>query len=181
MILLLKGSFLIYLLFCFLLQVTITASVAFFFSSILGQLLQSIHKSVLTPTTLVMFHLGVLLAWQMFNLLPVRALGSLSTFSGIFAAGLLVALVGVLLSMVGVDPAATSQVPFATFLNYSGGSSASYAAISSMLMASFVFCPQDTVIRMVNATSQKKQNGKFCEGKHTEKDLKIVFLLLICI
>lgn len=153
MILLLKRSFDFFYIFGCRFQISITASVAFFFSSILGQLLQSIHKSVLTTATLVTFHLGVLFVWQMFNLLSVRILGTLSTLSGTFAVGLLVALVSVLLSMVGIDPATTSQVPFATFLNYSGSPSASYAAISSMLMASFVFCPQDTVIRMVRTPS----------------------------
>jgi amino acid transporter len=150
-------------------QISITASVAFFFSSILGQLLQSTHKEDVTPATLVMLHLGVLFVWQIFNLFSMRTLGSLSTLSGIFAAGFLVTLVSILLSMTGLEPSANGRVPFATFLNYSGSSSASYAAISSMLMASFIFCPQDTINRMVWAAEHKPlQNGaKRCKTVQT--------------
>ncbi|KAG0307777.1 hypothetical protein BGZ98_009782 [Dissophora globulifera] len=57
------------------------SSIAFYFSSILGQVLYSIHKVAFTPGILVMFYLGALLFWQLFNLLPVRGLGYVSTFS----------------------------------------------------------------------------------------------------
>ncbi|KAF9946526.1 hypothetical protein BGZ72_000246 [Mortierella alpina] len=127
--------------------VTVTASVAFYFSSVLNQLLLSIRNITLTPATQVMFHLGVLFAWQILNLLPVHTLGHLSVLSGFFFLGLAVALISVLLSLAGLQPS-MGFVPFTAFLNYSGSSSGIYALLSSTLMAAFVFCPQDTVIRM---------------------------------
>lgn len=63
---------------------------------------------------------------------------------------LAVALISVMLSLAGIEPS-MAKVPFTAVLNYSGNSSAVYAALSSTLMASFVFCPQDTIIRMVGA------------------------------
>ncbi|KAF9211977.1 hypothetical protein BGZ59_007381 [Podila verticillata] len=128
-------------------SVTVTASVAFYFASVLGQLLLSVHRVSLTPAMLVMFHLGAILFWQVMNLLPVRGIGYISTAAGFFALGVTVALITVMLSLAGVN-ASVAQVPFTAFLNYSGSPSAIYAALSSTLMASFVFCPQDTVIRM---------------------------------
>ncbi|KAF9945833.1 hypothetical protein BGZ70_003539 [Mortierella alpina] len=80
-----------------------------------------------------MFHLGVLFAWQILNLFPVHAVGHLSVLSG---------------KNQGRLQPPMSLVPFTAFLNYSGSSSAIYALLSSTLMAAFVFCPQDTVIRM---------------------------------
>jgi hypothetical protein len=62
--------------------------------------------------------------------------------------GVIVTFVITLLTHAQVE-AGWVYVPFTTFLNYSGNSSAVYAALSSTLMASFVFCPQDTVLRMV--------------------------------
>ncbi|KAF9982938.1 hypothetical protein BGZ75_005591 [Mortierella antarctica] len=109
--------------------VTVTASIAFYFSSVLNQLLLSIRNITLTPATQVMFHLGVLFAWQILNLFPVHFVGYLSVLSA------------------GPQPS-MGLVPFTAFLNYSGSSSAIYALLSSTLMAAFVFCPQDTVIRM---------------------------------
>ncbi|KAF9303778.1 hypothetical protein BGZ74_003089 [Mortierella antarctica] len=91
-------------------SVTVAASVAFYFASVLGQLLVSVHRVTLTPAILVMFHLGAILFWQVINLFPIRGIGYISTVTG--------------------------------------SPSAIYAALSSTLMASFVFCPQDTVIRM---------------------------------
>jgi hypothetical protein len=43
-----------------------------------------------------------------------------------------------------------NNIPFTVFLNYSGNPSSLYAGLSSVLMAAFVFCPQDSVIRMVS-------------------------------
>ncbi|KAF9312606.1 hypothetical protein BG003_006122 [Podila horticola] len=120
-------------------SVTVAASIAFFFASVLGQLLFSVHRVSLTPAILVMFHLGAILFWQIINLFPVRGIGYISTVT--------VALIIVMLSLAGVD-ASIAHVPFTALLNYSGSSSAIYAALSSTLMASFVFCPQDTIIRM---------------------------------
>ncbi|KAF9198688.1 hypothetical protein BGZ49_000416 [Haplosporangium sp. Z 27] len=136
--------------------VTITASLAFFFSAMLSQLLLSLHKISLTPATLVMFHLGALFAWQLFNLIPIRALGYISTFSAIFIVGLAVALISAMLSMADFGPS-TSHIPFTAFMNYSGSPSAAYAAISSALMGSFVFCPQDTVIRMAEESRRPER------------------------
>lgn len=62
---------------------------------------------------------------------------------------LAVALISVMLPLTGIEPS-MAQVPFTAVLNYSGSSSAVYAALSSTLMASFVFCPHDTIIRMVS-------------------------------
>ncbi|KAI1313874.1 hypothetical protein EDD11_002445 [Mortierella claussenii] len=129
--------------------VSITASVAFYFSAVLSQLLLSIHGIALTPTMTVMFHLGVLFAWQILNLTPTRGLGYLSTLSGFFIVGLAVAVISAMLSLAEFSPS-MGHIPFTAFLNYSGSSSALYAALSSTLMASFVFSPQDTVIRMVS-------------------------------
>lgn len=67
---------------------------------------------------------------------------------GVFMVALAVALICVMLSLAGIEPL-MAHVPFTAILNYSGSSSAVYAALSSTLMASFVFCPQDTIIRMV--------------------------------
>ncbi|KAG0027570.1 hypothetical protein BGZ81_005465 [Podila clonocystis] len=128
-------------------SITVAASVAFYFASVLGQLLLSVHRVSLTPAILVMFHLGVILFWQVINLFPVRGIGYISTLTGLFALGVTVALITVMLSLAGVN-ASVAHVPFTAFLNYSGSPSAIYAALSSTLMASFVFCPQDTVIRM---------------------------------
>lgn len=58
------------------------ASVAFYFASVLGQLLLSVHRVSLTPAMLVMFHLGVILFWQVMNLFPVRGIGYISTVAG---------------------------------------------------------------------------------------------------
>ncbi|KAF9283026.1 hypothetical protein BGZ68_005606 [Mortierella alpina] len=115
-------------------SVASASSIAFYFSSILGQILLSVHKIAFTPGMLVMFHLGAVLFWQILNLLPVRV-------------GTTVALAAVLLSYANVDPSLV-HVPFNAFLNYSGSPNAIYAALSSTLMASFVFCPQDSIIRM---------------------------------
>ncbi|KAF9325958.1 hypothetical protein BG006_010571 [Podila minutissima] len=127
--------------------VTVAASVAFYFASVLGQLLVSVHRVTLTPAILVMFHLGAILFWQVINLFPIRGIGYISTVTGLFALGVTVALITVVLSLAGVD-ASMAHVSFTAFLNYSGSPSTIYAALSSTLMASFVFCPQDTVIRM---------------------------------
>ncbi|KAF9925243.1 hypothetical protein FBU30_004961 [Linnemannia zychae] len=89
-----------------------------------------------------MFHLGAVLSWQTINLFPIRGLGYISTVSGV-----IIAFAVALLSHSQVE-ANWVYVPFTTFLNYSGSSNAAFAALSSTLMASFVFCPQDTVIRM---------------------------------
>ncbi|KAG9326514.1 hypothetical protein KVV02_007663, partial [Mortierella alpina] len=124
-------------------SVASASSVAFYFSSILGQILLSVYKIAFTPGMLVMFHLGAVLFWQLLNLLPVRGLGYISSIS----VGTTVALTAVLLSYANVDPSLV-HVPFNAFLNYSGSPSAIYAALSSTLMASFVFCPQDSIIRM---------------------------------
>ncbi|KAF9188002.1 tRNA modification GTPase gtpbp3, mitochondrial [Haplosporangium sp. Z 11] len=137
--------------------VAVTASIAFYFSAMLGQLLQSIHKTTLTSATLVMFHLGVLLSWQVLSLLPVRGIGYLSTFSGILILGLAVALISVMLLLAGIDPS-MGHVPFTVFLNYSGSSSTVYAALSSTLMASFVFCPQDSTIRMAEESRRPERS-----------------------
>ncbi|KAF9286048.1 hypothetical protein BGZ68_003283 [Mortierella alpina] len=137
--------------------VTVTASVAFYFSSVLNQLLLSIRNITLTPATQVMFHLGVLFAWQILNLFPVHAIGHLSVLSGFFFLGLAVALISVLLSLAGLQ-SSTDFVPFTAFLNYSGSSSAIYAFLSSTLMAAFVFCPQDTVIRMSEETRRPEKS-----------------------
>ncbi|KAF9122772.1 hypothetical protein BGW39_009499 [Mortierella sp. 14UC] len=94
-----------------------------------------------------MFHLGVLFTWQTINLMPIRPIGYLSIVSGVFMVALAVALISVMLSLAGIDPS-MAHVPFTVVLNYSGSSSAVYAALSSTPMASFVFCPQDTIIRM---------------------------------
>ncbi|KAF9115359.1 hypothetical protein BGX27_008128 [Mortierella sp. AM989] len=107
--------------------------------------------TALTPATLVMFHLGVLFGWQLFNLIPIRALGYLS-----IASGLAVALISAMLSMAEFGPS-MSHIPFTAFLNYSGSSSAVYAALSSTLMASFVFCPQDTIIRMAEESRRPER------------------------
>ncbi|KAF8942093.1 hypothetical protein BGZ47_006901 [Haplosporangium gracile] len=87
--------------------VTVTASVAFYFSSVLGQLLLSLHKTSLTPAMLVMFHLGVLFAWQAINLMPIRPIGYLSIISVTLA----VALISVMLSLAGIE-SSLAQVPF---------------------------------------------------------------------
>ncbi|KAG9072697.1 hypothetical protein KI688_000471 [Linnemannia hyalina] len=136
--------------------VTVTASIAFYFSSVLGQLLLSLHKSSLTPATLVMFHLGVLFAWQTINLMPIRPIGYLSIVSGLFMVALAVALISAMLSLSGIEPS-MAQVPFTAVLNYSGSSNAVYAALSSTLMASFVFCPQDTIIRMAEESRRPER------------------------
>lgn len=67
---------------------------------------------------------------------------------GVYIVGVIVTFAITLLSHAQVE-AGWIYVPFTTFLNYSGNPSAVYAALSSTLMASFVFCPQDTVARMV--------------------------------
>ncbi|KAF9349002.1 hypothetical protein BGX26_012641 [Mortierella sp. AD094] len=46
---------------------------------------------------------------------------------------------------------------FYCLLNYSGSSSAVYAALSSTLMGSFVFCPQDTIIRMAEESRRPER------------------------
>ncbi|KAG0378883.1 hypothetical protein BGX24_002496 [Mortierella sp. AD032] len=120
-------------------SVASASSVAFYFSSALGEILFIVHKIALTPGILVMFHMGAVLVWQTINLFPVRGFGYISTASVTFAI--------TLLSHAQVEHG-WIHVPFTTFLNYSGHSSSVYAALSSTLMASFVFCPQDTVIRM---------------------------------
>ncbi|KAK3825658.1 MAG: amino acid permease-domain-containing protein [Benniella sp.] len=136
--------------------VSVTASLTFYFSSVLGQLLVSIRKTALMPATIVMFHLGVLFAWQMFNLIPSRGIGHLSILSGFFITALAVALVSAMLSLAGFEPL-MAHIPFTAFLNYSGSSSAVYAALSSMLMTSFIFCPQDTVIRMAEESRRPEK------------------------
>jgi hypothetical protein len=206
--------------------VTVTASVAFYFSSVLGQLLLSLHKTSLTPATLVMFHLGVLFAWQTINLMPIRPIGYLSIVSGkharfvynaslwpvspllsshscqyltaslciciffvvmeqgVFMVALAVALISVMLSLAGIEPS-MAHVPFTAVLNYSGSSSAVYAALSSTLMASFVFCPQDTIIRMVGDFFElHKQCATrcvliFCNSRYDRLINFIYFFLLL--
>ncbi|GJJ70856.1 hypothetical protein EMPS_03206 [Entomortierella parvispora] len=128
-------------------SVASASSVAFYFSSILGQILLSMHKVSSTPGMLVMFHLGAVLFWQAFNLLPIRGLGYISTMGGLFIMGTVVALANLIIMSSPID-ASFINIPFSTYLNYSGSSSALYAGLSSTLMASFVFCPQDTVVRM---------------------------------
>ncbi|OAQ36592.1 hypothetical protein K457DRAFT_12253 [Linnemannia elongata AG-77] len=128
-------------------SVASASSVAFYFSSALGEILFIVHKIALTPGILVMFHLGAVLLWQSINLFPIRGFGYISVASGIYIVGVIVAFAIALLSHAQVE-AGWIHVPFTTFLNYSGNPSAVYAAFSSTLMASFVFCPQDTVIRM---------------------------------
>ncbi|KAF9430123.1 hypothetical protein BGZ94_008229 [Podila epigama] len=132
-------------------SVTVAASMAFYFASVLGQLLLSVHQVASTPAMLVMFHLGIILVWQTINLLPVRSIGVLSTASGIA-----VALISVMLSLGGVN-ASTAHVPFTAFLNYSGSSNAVYAALSSALMSAFVFCPQDSVIRLAEESRRPER------------------------
>ncbi|KAG0274393.1 hypothetical protein BGZ95_009840, partial [Linnemannia exigua] len=70
---------------------------------------------------------------------------------------LAVALISVMLSLTGIDPS-MAHVPFTAVLNYSGSSSAVYAALSSTLMASFVFCPQDTIIRMAEESRRPERS-----------------------
>ncbi|KAF9352208.1 hypothetical protein BGX26_009931 [Mortierella sp. AD094] len=105
------------------------------------------YRIALTPGMLVMFHLGAVLFWQALNLLPVRGLGYISTLGGVYIVGVAVTVTIVMLSHSSVD-ATLVHVPFTVFLNYSGSSSAVYASLSSSLMASFIFCPQDSIIRM---------------------------------
>ncbi|KAG0261589.1 hypothetical protein BG011_000878 [Mortierella polycephala] len=62
-----------------------------------------------------------------------------------------------MLSLAGIDPS-MGHVPFTAFLNYSGSSSAVYAALSSTLMASFVFCPQDSIIRMTEESRRPEKS-----------------------
>ncbi|KAG9072732.1 hypothetical protein KI688_000508 [Linnemannia hyalina] len=119
-------------------SVASASSVAFYFSSVLGEILFIVHKVALTPGILVMFHLGAVLLWQSINLFPIRGFGYISAASAFAIA---------LISHAQVE-SGWVYVPFTTFLNYSGNSNAVYAALSSTLMASFVFCPQDTVVRM---------------------------------
>ncbi|KAF8942705.1 hypothetical protein BGZ47_006218, partial [Haplosporangium gracile] len=128
-------------------SVASASSVAFYFSSVLGEILVIVHKIALTPGILVMFHLGAVLFWQSINLFPIRGFGYISAASGIYIVGVIIAFAIALLSHAQVE-AGWVHVPFTAFLNYSGNSNAVYAALSSTLMASFVFCPQDTVIRM---------------------------------
>ncbi|KAF9154537.1 hypothetical protein BG015_000681 [Linnemannia schmuckeri] len=77
---------------------------------------------------------------------------------GIYIVGVIAAFAIVLLSHAQVE-AGWVQVPFTTFLNYSGNSRAVYAALSSALIASFVFCPQDTVIHIVLVESSQCHLG----------------------
>ncbi|KAF8976234.1 hypothetical protein BGZ46_008427 [Entomortierella lignicola] len=132
------------------------SSVAFYFSSVLGQVLYSIYKIALTPGMLVMFHLGAVLFWQAFNLFPVKGLGYISTLGGLYIFGVAVTTTVVMLSHSLVD-ATLVHVPFTVFLNYSGNSNAVYASLSSALMASFIFCPQDSVIRMSEETQRPER------------------------
>ncbi|KAF9433186.1 hypothetical protein BGZ76_009773 [Entomortierella beljakovae] len=125
------------------------SSIAFYFSSVLGQLLYSLYRIALTPGILVMFHLGAVLIWQLFNLFPVRGLGYISTLGGVTVTATIV-----LLSHSSVDSSMV-HVPFTVFLNYSGSSSAVYATLSSALMASFAFCPQDSIIRMQSEEARR--------------------------
>ncbi|KAF9149015.1 hypothetical protein BG015_009218 [Linnemannia schmuckeri] len=115
-----------------------------------------VSAASLTPATLVMFHLGVLFAWQTINLMPIRPIGYLSIISGVFVVALAVALISVMLSLTGIE-SSMGQVPFTAVLNYSGSSSPVYAALSSTLMGSFVFCPQDTIIRMTEESRRPER------------------------
>ncbi|KAI1316507.1 hypothetical protein EDD11_009920 [Mortierella claussenii] len=72
------------------------SSVAFYFSSILGQTLLSLHKISSTPGMLVMFHLGAVLFWQALNLLPVRGFSYISTVSVALNYGILHPIKGLL-------------------------------------------------------------------------------------
>ncbi|KAI8356845.1 amino acid permease-domain-containing protein [Mortierella sp. GBAus27b] len=128
------------------------SSIAFYFSSILGQVLYTIHRVALTPGMLVMFHLGAVIFWQILNLLPVRGFGYISTFSGACVVGVSVTASIILLMWSLPEDASMIYVPFTAFLNYSGNSSSLYAGLSSALMAAFVFCPQDSIIRMSEET-----------------------------
>ncbi|KAF9583632.1 hypothetical protein BGW38_008987 [Lunasporangiospora selenospora] len=127
--------------------VTVTASVAFYFAAIISQLLETTHKLSQTTATLVMFHLSAMFAWQILNLFSIRGIGYISTFSTLISA---------MLSLTGVA-ASTSHLPFTVFFDYSGSGSAVYAILSSTLMASFVFCPQDSVIRMAEETHRPER------------------------
>ncbi|KAG0066169.1 hypothetical protein BGZ89_007553 [Linnemannia elongata] len=90
------------------------------------------------------------------RLTQCRGDGYLSLVSGLFMVALAVALISVMLSLAGIEPS-MAQVPFTAVLNYSGSSSAVYAALSSTLMASFVFCPQDTIIRMAEESRRPER------------------------
>jgi hypothetical protein len=63
-------------------SVASASSVAFYFSSALGEILFIVHKIALTPGILVMFHLGAVLFWQLINLFPIRGFGYISAASG---------------------------------------------------------------------------------------------------
>lgn len=63
-------------------SVASASSVAFYFSSALGEILFIVHKIALTPGILVMFHLGAVLLWQSINLFPIRGFGYISVASG---------------------------------------------------------------------------------------------------
>ncbi|KAG0246873.1 hypothetical protein BGX31_006937 [Mortierella sp. GBA43] len=99
-----------------------------------------------------MFHLGAVIFWQILNLLPVRGFGYISTFSGACVVGVSVTASIILLMWSLPEDASMIYVPFTAFLNYSGNSSSLYAGLSSALMAAFVFCPQDSIIRMSEET-----------------------------
>ncbi|KAF9924710.1 hypothetical protein FBU30_005380 [Linnemannia zychae] len=74
-----------------------------------------------------------------------------------------------------------AHVPFTAVLNYSGSSSAVYAALSSTLMASFVFCPQDTIIRMAEESRRpEKSLPKLMVGS-TISSLLIGFPIVIAL
>ncbi|KAI7819136.1 amino acid permease-domain-containing protein [Gamsiella multidivaricata] len=133
------------------------SSIAFCFSSMLGQVLSLTYRIEPTPGMLVMFHLGAVLSWQGFNLLSVRGFGFVSAFSGIYNLGATVALIIILLTIPPLVDASMIRVSFTAFLNYSGSTSAIYARLSSALMASFVFCPQDTIIRMAEETRRPER------------------------
>ncbi|KAG0356613.1 hypothetical protein BGZ54_000683 [Gamsiella multidivaricata] len=152
--------------------VSVTASLAFYFSSILSQILLVVYKIALTPATLVMFHIGVLFVWQILNLLPARGIGYLSTLS--------VALIGTILSLAKFDMS-MGHVPFTAFLNYSGSSSVAYTALSSTLMASFVFCPQDTVVRMAEESRHPERTISRLVVGSTVSNLLFGLLLIIAL
>ncbi|KAF9579491.1 hypothetical protein BGW38_004233 [Lunasporangiospora selenospora] len=161
-------------------SVATASSVSFYFASILGQVLNSIHRIEHTPGMLVMLHLGILSLWQLVNLLPTRGLGHMSTLSAIFAIFVTFSLVVLLLTNISIEPKHV-LAPFTTVLNYSGSKSAIYASLSSCLMAAFVFCPQDNVIRLSEESLHPEQSMPWMLIGSTVFSLLIGFPLVIAL
>ncbi|KAG0198894.1 hypothetical protein BGX33_012007 [Mortierella sp. NVP41] len=92
--------------------------------------------------------------------------------------GLAVALISVMLSLAGVEPS-MAYVPFTVILNYSGSSSAVYEALSSALMAPFVFCPQDTIVRMAEESRRPERSLPKLMVGSTSSSLFVGFPIVI--